>query len=197
MPPVCKRICCRCRNRAEASRVKARAVQSRIFNTIVPPKTIQAVVSTFQDVGLAVEFLDDKLAIMFAKRSTIMNLRNWSTLLAIRIGTTGCASSPGSSTVRPVLSLERSRPPHFIGANKVQERLVRVQCFLIRWRHAYRRPVYTACTSRVALAQGGWLDPMLLPVIGAQNGGITNQATKLTVVRSPALVYSNPASGPA
>ena len=46
--------------------------------------------------------------------------------------------------------------------------------------------MYTACTSRVALAQGGWLDPTLLPVIGAQNGGITNQATKLTVVRSPA-----------
>ncbi len=53
---------------SEASQVKVRAAQSRIFDTTDRLKTIQAVVSTCQDLGFAVEVLDDTLGIVSAKK---------------------------------------------------------------------------------------------------------------------------------
>lgn len=53
---------------SEASQVKVRAAQSRVFDTTDRLKTIQAVVSTCQDLGFAVEVLDDTLGIVSAKK---------------------------------------------------------------------------------------------------------------------------------
>lgn len=53
---------------SEASQVKVRAAQSRIFDTTDRLKTIQAVVSTCQDLGFAVEVLDDTLGIVSSKK---------------------------------------------------------------------------------------------------------------------------------
>ena len=48
---------------SEASQVKVRAAQSRLFDTADRLKTIQAVVSTCQDLGFTVEVLDETLGI--------------------------------------------------------------------------------------------------------------------------------------
>ena len=53
---------------SEASQVKVRAAQSRVFDTADRLKTIQAVVSTCQDLGFAVEVLDETLGIVSAKK---------------------------------------------------------------------------------------------------------------------------------
>lgn len=53
---------------SEASQVKVRAAQSRVFDTTDRNKTIQAVVSTFQDLGFAVEVLDEELGIVSGKK---------------------------------------------------------------------------------------------------------------------------------
>lgn len=53
---------------SESSQVKVRAAQSRTFDTTDRLKTIQAVVSTFQDIGFAVEVLDEELGIVSGKK---------------------------------------------------------------------------------------------------------------------------------
>ncbi|MBS0168946.1 MAG: hypothetical protein JSR62_01220 [Nitrospira sp.] len=53
---------------SEASQVKVRAAQSRVFETTDRIKAIQAVVSTCQDLGFAVEVLDESLGIVSAKK---------------------------------------------------------------------------------------------------------------------------------
>ncbi len=53
---------------SEASQVKVRAARCRMFDTTDRLKTIQAVVSTFQDVGFAVEVLDEALGIVSGKK---------------------------------------------------------------------------------------------------------------------------------
>ncbi len=53
---------------SEASQVKVRAAQSRVFDTADRLKTIQAVVSTCQDLGFAVEVLDETLGIVSGKK---------------------------------------------------------------------------------------------------------------------------------
>ena len=53
---------------SEASQVKVRAAQSRVFDGADRVKTIQAVVSTCQDLGFAVEVLDEALGIVSAKK---------------------------------------------------------------------------------------------------------------------------------
>ncbi len=53
---------------SEASQVKVRSAQSRVFDTTDRSKTIQAVVSTFQDLGFAVEVLDEELGIVSGKK---------------------------------------------------------------------------------------------------------------------------------
>ncbi len=53
---------------AEASQVKVRAAQSRVFDTADRLKTIQGVVATCQDLGFAVEVLDETLGIVSGKK---------------------------------------------------------------------------------------------------------------------------------
>lgn len=53
---------------SESSQVKVRAAQSRVFDTADRLKTIQAVVSTCQDLGFAVEVLDETLGIVSGKK---------------------------------------------------------------------------------------------------------------------------------
>jgi len=53
---------------SETSQVKVRAAQSRIFETTDRRKTLQAIVSTFQDVGFTVEVLDEELGIVSGKK---------------------------------------------------------------------------------------------------------------------------------
>ena len=53
---------------SEASQVKVRAAQSRIFDTDDRVKTIQAVVSTCQDLGFAIEVVDEELGIVSGKK---------------------------------------------------------------------------------------------------------------------------------
>lgn len=53
---------------SEASQVKVRAAQSRVFDTADRLTTIQAVVSACQDLGFAVEVLDDTLGIVSGKK---------------------------------------------------------------------------------------------------------------------------------
>lgn len=53
---------------SEASQVKVRAAQSRLFDTADRLKTIQAVVSTCQDLGFTVEVLDETLGIVSGKK---------------------------------------------------------------------------------------------------------------------------------
>lgn len=53
---------------SEASQVKVRAAQSRVFDTTDRTKTLQAIVSTFQDIGFAVEVLDEELGIVSGKK---------------------------------------------------------------------------------------------------------------------------------
>lgn len=53
---------------SEASQVKVRSAQSRVFDTADRLKTIQAVVSTCQDLGFVVEVSDETLGIVSAKK---------------------------------------------------------------------------------------------------------------------------------
>jgi len=53
---------------SEASQVKVRAAQSRVFDRADRLTTIQAVVSTCQDLGFTVEVLDETLGIVSAKK---------------------------------------------------------------------------------------------------------------------------------
>ena len=53
---------------SESSQVKVRAAQSRIFETTDRTKMLQAIVSTFQDIGFAVEVLDEELGIVSGKK---------------------------------------------------------------------------------------------------------------------------------
>jgi hypothetical protein len=54
--------------RAEASQVKVRAAQSRVFDTSDRLAMLEAVVASFQDIGLQVELLDEKLGIVSGKK---------------------------------------------------------------------------------------------------------------------------------
>jgi hypothetical protein len=53
---------------SEASQVKVRAAQSRVFDTTDKEKMLQGIVSTFQDLGFAVEVLDEVLGIVSGKK---------------------------------------------------------------------------------------------------------------------------------
>ena len=52
---------------AEASQVKLRNAQSRVFDTTDSARLIEAIVSTFQDLGVQVEVVDDVLGIVSGK----------------------------------------------------------------------------------------------------------------------------------
>jgi len=65
---------------SEASQVKVRAAQSRVFDTADRPKTIQAVVSAFQDLGFAVEVLDEELGIVSGKKFDDYETPQWGDL---------------------------------------------------------------------------------------------------------------------
>ncbi len=62
---------------SEASQVKVRAAQSRIFDTTDRPRTLQAVVSTFQDLGFSVEVLDEELGIVSGKKFEDYEASEW------------------------------------------------------------------------------------------------------------------------
>jgi hypothetical protein len=62
---------------SEASQVKVRAAQSRIFDTTDRPKTIEAMVSTFQDLGFAVEVSDEELGIVSGKKFEDYEAPQW------------------------------------------------------------------------------------------------------------------------
>jgi hypothetical protein len=53
---------------ADASQVKVRAAQSRVFDTADKRRILQAVVATFQDLGFQVELLDEQLGIVSGKK---------------------------------------------------------------------------------------------------------------------------------
>jgi len=53
---------------SEASQVKVRAAQSRVFDTTDKEKMLRGIVSTFQDLGFAVEVLDEVLGIVSGKK---------------------------------------------------------------------------------------------------------------------------------
>ncbi len=53
---------------SESSQVKVRAAQSRVFETTDRTKMLHAIVSTFQDLGFAVEVLDEELGIVSGKK---------------------------------------------------------------------------------------------------------------------------------
>ncbi len=53
---------------SEASQVKIRAAQSRVLDTADRVRTLEAIVSTFQDLGFQVEVLDEVLGIVSGKR---------------------------------------------------------------------------------------------------------------------------------
>ena len=62
---------------SEASQVKVRAAQSRIFDTTDRPRTLQAMVSTFQDLGFSVEVLDEELGIVSGKKFEDYEASQW------------------------------------------------------------------------------------------------------------------------
>lgn len=53
---------------SEASQVRLRAAQSRVFDTNDLTRTLEAVISTFQDIGFQVEVLDEELGIVSGKK---------------------------------------------------------------------------------------------------------------------------------
>lgn len=53
---------------AEASQVKVRSAQSRVFDTNDRQGTLEAVVATFQDLGFQVEVLDETLGIVSGRK---------------------------------------------------------------------------------------------------------------------------------
>jgi hypothetical protein len=52
---------------AEASQVKVRDAQSRVFDTNDVSRTLEAIVATFQDLGFQIEVLDESLGIVSGK----------------------------------------------------------------------------------------------------------------------------------
>jgi hypothetical protein len=56
--------------RAEASQVKVRAAQSRVFDTSDKLRVLGAVVETFQDLGFQIEVLDEDLGVVSGKKFT-------------------------------------------------------------------------------------------------------------------------------
>jgi hypothetical protein len=62
---------------SESSQVKVRAAQSRVFDTTDRPKTLQALVSTFQDLGFVVEVLDEELGIVSGKKFDDYEAPQW------------------------------------------------------------------------------------------------------------------------
>ncbi len=62
---------------SEASQVKVRAAQSRIFDTTDRLKTLRALLSTFQDLGFAVEVLDEDLGIVSGKKFEDYEAPQW------------------------------------------------------------------------------------------------------------------------
>ena len=54
--------------RSEASQVRVRNAQSRVFDTTDKTQMMQAIVATFQDLGFQVEVLDEKLGIISGKQ---------------------------------------------------------------------------------------------------------------------------------
>jgi len=56
--------------RAEASQVKVRAAQSRVFDTSDKLRVLGAVVETFQDIGFQIEVLDEELGVVSGKKFT-------------------------------------------------------------------------------------------------------------------------------
>jgi hypothetical protein len=53
---------------SEASQVKLRAAQSRVFDTTDRKRILEAIVATFQDLGFQVEVLDQELGIVSGKK---------------------------------------------------------------------------------------------------------------------------------
>ena len=53
---------------SEASQVKVRAAQSRVFDTTDRTRTLEAIISTFQDIGFQVEVLDEELGVVSGKK---------------------------------------------------------------------------------------------------------------------------------
>ena len=53
---------------AEASQVRVREAQSRVFDTNDTQRTLEAVVATFQDLGFQIEVLDESLGIVSGKK---------------------------------------------------------------------------------------------------------------------------------
>jgi len=53
---------------SEASQVKVRAAQSRVFDTHDRQRMLEAIVTTFQDLGFQVEVLDETLGIVSGKK---------------------------------------------------------------------------------------------------------------------------------
>jgi hypothetical protein len=62
---------------SEVSQVKVRAAQSRVFETADRLKTLQAVVSTFQDLGFTVEVTDEVLNIVSGKKFIDLEGGRW------------------------------------------------------------------------------------------------------------------------
>jgi hypothetical protein len=62
---------------SEASQVKIRAAQSRVFETADRLKTLQAVVSTFQDLGFTIEVSDEVLNIVSGRRFAELEGAQW------------------------------------------------------------------------------------------------------------------------
>jgi hypothetical protein len=53
---------------SDASQVRLRAIQSRVFDTTDRLRTLEAVVATFQDLDFQIEVLDEELGIVSGKR---------------------------------------------------------------------------------------------------------------------------------
>ena len=62
---------------SEASQVKVRAAQSRVFETADRLKILQTVVSTFQDLGFTVEVTDEVLNIVSGKKFVDLEGGQW------------------------------------------------------------------------------------------------------------------------
>ena len=62
---------------SEVSQVKVRAAQSRVFDTADRLRTLQAMVSTFQDFGFTVEVTDEVLNIVSGKKFADLEGAQW------------------------------------------------------------------------------------------------------------------------
>jgi hypothetical protein len=54
--------------RSDASQVRVRAVQSRVFDTKDRPRILEAVLATMQDEGFMIDMLDEELGLVSGKR---------------------------------------------------------------------------------------------------------------------------------